>query len=447
MTGLPTIGRHYDDITAELSELARNEDVFWETGKMSGSMYCGNHDHYDFQSQVFGMFAHVNALQRDVCPSVTRFESEIISMTLDLLHGDAACERGFDPVGMVTSGGTLSIFHAMYAYREANPQIARPNIIKPETAHAAFDKACHILGIELRTAPIDQHTTLVDVEAMTAMIDANTIAIVGSAANYGYGTIDPIGVLSDLAIERGIGLHVDGCLGGFILPFGELLGHPIPPFDFRHPGVTTISIDTHKYGYGLKGSSVLLLRDRTLRNGQYFYLTDWSGGKYCSPSIDGSRSAGLLAATWASLVSTGRDGYMKYAAQIFDTSYAMQAAVKEHPELRLFGEPSFLFAFTSDAFDIFHVNDSLKKAGWRMNAVQYPNGIHMCVTNPQTQAGVVDAWRTDLWAAVGYAREHANEPAKSNAIYGGVVGGMTGEADSFIRGLMERMMDRSTSVA
>jgi sphinganine-1-phosphate aldolase len=193
MTGLPTIGRHYDDITAELSELARNEDVFWETGKMSGSMYCGNHDHYDFQSQVFGMFAHVNALQRDVCPSVTRFESEIISMTLDLLHGDAACERGFDPVGMVTSGGTLSIFHAMYAYREANPQIARPNIIKPETAHAAFDKACHILGIELRTAPIDQHTTLVDVEAMTAMIDANTIAIVGSAANYGYGTSEELG--------------------------------------------------------------------------------------------------------------------------------------------------------------------------------------------------------------------------------------------------------------
>jgi sphinganine-1-phosphate aldolase len=446
MTGLPAHGRSYDDITAELAEIARGEDAFWETGKMSGSMYCGDHDHYDFQSDVFAMFAHVNALQRDVCPSVTRFESEIISMTLDLLHSEAARERGHEPVGLVTSGGTLSIFHAMYAYREANPHIGRPNVIKPETAHAAFDKACHILGIELRRAPIDQTTTLVDLEAAAGLIDENTIAIIGSAGNYGYGTIDPIGKLSDLAIERGIGLHVDGCLGGFILPFGEELGHPIAPFDFRHPGVTSMSIDTHKYGYGLKGSSVLVLRDKGLRNGQYFFLTDWSGGKYCSPSIDGSRSAGLLAATWASLVATGRDGYLAKARKIFATSYAMQAAVREHPELRIFGEPSFLFAFTSDAFDIFHVNDSLKQAGWRMNAVQYPNGIHMCVTNPQTQDGLVEVWKNDLWAAVGYAREHAGEPAKSNAIYGGVVGGMTDEADSFIRSLMSRMMDRHTAL-
>src|SRR6185312_4455303 len=163
-----------------------------------------------------------------------------------------------------------------------------------------------------------------------------TIAIVGSAGNYGYGTIDPIAELGALALERGVGLHVDGCLGGYLLPFGEELGYPIPAFDFRVPGVTTISADTHKYGYGLKGTSTLLFRERELRNRCYFFMPDWSGGKYFSPGMEGSRS-----------------------------------------ELRLLGEPTFLFAFTSDEFDIYHVNDEMKRRGWRFNGLQYPNALHM----------------------------------------------------------------------
>ena len=143
---------------------------------------------------------------------------------------------------------------------------------------------------------------------MAARIDENTIAIIGSAGNYPYGTIDPIADLSDLALARGVGLHVDGCLGGFILPFGEELGYAVPPFDFRLPGVTSISADTHKYGYGLKGTSSLLFRDKALRNAAYFYVLDWSGGKYFSPGMEGSRSDGLLASAWASLVATGRAG-------------------------------------------------------------------------------------------------------------------------------------------
>ncbi len=197
----------------------------------------------------------------------------------------------------------------MLAYREHARQtkgIDRPNVIKPETAHPAFDKACHLFGIELRRAPVDPETTLVDVSWVADNIDANTVAIIGSACNYGYGTIDPISSLSDLALERGVGLHVDGCLGGFILPFGQELGYPIPVFDFRIPGVTSISADTHKYGYAFKGTSVLIFRDKALRNSQYFYLTDWSGGKYCSPGMEGSRSAGLIAATWASMVHLGQ---------------------------------------------------------------------------------------------------------------------------------------------
>jgi glutamate/tyrosine decarboxylase-like PLP-dependent enzyme len=410
-------------------------------------MYCGDHDHYDFMTKAFGLFAHVNALQRDMCPSQTRFEGEIIAMTLDMLHA-SAIDNG-DPVGLVTTGGTGSILHAMLAYRDHARQtrdITKPNVIKPETAHPAFDKAFHLFDIEVQRAPVDPATTVVDVDWVADHIDDNTIAMIGSAPNYGYGTIDPIEQLSDLAVERNVGLHVDGCLGGFLLPWGEQLGYDIPVFDFRLPGVTTISADTHKYGYAFKGTSVLAFRDKALRNSQYFFLTDWTGGKYCSPGMEGSRSGGLLAATWAAMVTMGRDGYQRYAREIFETAYAMQRIVAAHAELRLMGKPTFCFSFTSDDFDIYHVNDFMRTRGWRFNGQQYPNSIHMAVTRPQTQPGVVDAFAADLEDAVQYAREHKDEQPKSGSIYGGIPGGMTAEADEFIRSVMAEMMDGQQTV-
>jgi len=291
--------------------------------------------------------------------------------------------------------------------------------------------------------PVDPDTTLADPERMAKEIDKNTIAMVGSACNYGYGTIDPIGDLSNVAIERGIGLHVDGCLGGFILPWGQQLGYDIPVFDFRIPGVTSISADTHKYGYGFKGTSVLAFRDKALRNSQYFFMTDWTGGKYASPGIEGSRSGGLLAATWAAMVSFGREGYLKYAKAIFETAFRLQDTVRSHPELRIVGaNPTFCFSFTSDVFDIYLVNDFMRTRGWRFNGQQYPNAIHMAVTRPQTQPGLADAFASDLAEAVQYAHEHKDEKPMSGAIYGGVEGGMTSEADEFIRSVMTDMLDK-----
>ena len=446
----PAHGRDREDIIDELSQMAKEEDAFWETGQVSGTMYCGDHSHYDFLTRAFGLFAHVNVLQRDMCPSATRFEGEIIAMALDLFHADAIDDG--DPVGLVTSGGTGSISHAVLAYRDharATRGITRPNFVKPETGHPAFDKACHLFGVELRVAPVDPATTRVDVAAMAELIDDDTIAILGSAGNYPYGTIDDIEALSDLALSRGVGLHVDGCLGGFILPFGEELGvENIPVFDFRLPGVTTISADTHKYGYSVKGTSVCLFRDRAVRNSQYFFRTDWSGGKYCSPGMDGSRSGGLLAATWASMVSLGRDGYRDYARQIFDTAEQMRQTVLGHPELRLMGQPTFVLSFTSDEFDIYLVNDFMRLRGWRFNGQQYPNAIHIAVTRPQTLPGVTDRFAADLAEAVVYAREatERGEAAASGAIYGGVAGGMTDEADEFIRMIMSDMMDTQQSL-
>jgi len=444
---LPERGRTRDEVLAELAAIAADEDAFWETGKCSGTMYCGDHEHYDFLQAAFGRFAHVNALQRDMCPSMTKFEAEIIAMTLDLMHAGSVSDG--TPCGVVTTGGTGSILHAMLAYRDWARQernVTAPNVIKPETAHPAFDKACHLFGIELRKAPVDPVSTQVDVDWVADHIDDGTVAIIGSACNYGYGTIDPIGALSDLAVDRAVGLHVDACLGGFILPFGQRLGYDIETFDFRLPGVTSISADTHKYGYAFKGSSVVAFRRRELRNAQYFYLTDWSGGKYCSPGIEGSRSGGLLASTWAAMVHLGEDGYLAYAGKIFETSAAMQDAVRSHPSLRMLGRPTFLFSFTSDEFDIYHVNDFMRQRGWRFNGQQYPNALHMAVTRPQTQPGVTEAFAVDLAEAVAYAGERAGQAPASGAIYGGVAGGMTEAADEFIKAVMADMMDQQQAI-
>ena len=441
---LPEDGTAKEVVLEELAAMSAAENPTWEGGQCSGTMYCGDHDHYDYLNEAFSHFSYVNSLQRDMCPSATKFEAEVIAMTLDLLGAAALTET--TPAGLVTSGGSGSIAHAVLAYREHHPTAGRPNMIKPETAHPAFSKAGHLFGVEMRIAPVDPVTTLVDVDWVADHVDENTVALIGSACNYGYGTVDPITELGALALERGGGLHVDGCLGGFILPFGRELGYDIAPFDFTVPGVTSISADTHKYGYALKGTSVLCFADKALRNDQYFYLTDWSGGKYCSPGMDGSRSAGLLAATWAAMVHLGRSGYRRYAEQIFSTSATMQAAVRSHDSLRIMGQPSFLFSFTSDEYDVYLVNDFLRTRGWRMNGQQYPNAIHMAVTRPQTQPGVAEKWAIDLGDAVAFALAHQDEAAKSGAIYGGVAGGMSEEADFFIKAVMAEMMDQQSSI-
>ncbi len=435
-------GRPHEEILRELREMAEEEDQAWQTGKCSGTMYCGDMSHYEFLNEAFGMFSHANVLQRDICPSATRFEGEIVAMALDMMHADAA-KPDATPCGAVTSGGTDSIITALLAYREKYRQereVTQPEIILPETGHPAFQKGAHLFGIEIVYAPVDAETTLVDVDFVRDHITPRTIALVGSAGNYAYGTIDPIEELSRLAVKHDIGLHVDGCLGGFILPWGEELGYDIPVFDFRLPGVTSISADTHKYGYGLKGTSAILYRDKSLRQYEYFLSPEWPGGKYFSPGIAGSRSGGLLAATWASMASLGREGYLRYAKQIFESAFAMQDAVRSHPELRIMGEPTFCFAFTSDVFDIYHVNDFMKERDWRFNGLQYPNAVHMCVTRPQTQPGVVEAFAKDLAEAVEYAKNPPREKPATGAIYGGLPKGVP-QLQEMVRSVMVAMVD------
>ncbi len=425
LKGMPEKGMDRQVILAQMKEMAKEEDRVWESGKCSGTAYCGDHSHYDFINECANHFTHTNALQRDMCPSQSRFESEITAMTLELFHGDIVKEHNPDhkACAAVTSGGSESIMTAVLVYREKAQKergITSPEIILPETSHVAFNKGAHLFGIKVIAAPCDPVTTRVDIDFVKDNINDNTIALVGSAGNYPYGTIDPIDELSELAVKHNIGLHVDGCLGGFILPWGEQLGYDIPVFDFRLPGVTSISADTHKYGYGLKGTSVVMYRDVSYRHYQYFIAPAWQGGTYVSPGIAGSRSGGMLAATWASMASMGKEGYKRCAKQIFETAFAMQEAVRSHSELIMMGDPTFCFSFRSDEFNVYHVNDFMKEQrGWRFNGQQFPDAIHMCVTRPQTQPGLVEAFVRDLTDGVAYAKEHAKDSPRSAGLYGG----------------------------
>ena len=420
-SSIPETGQLPADVLAEVHSFASREDSIGDDGRVSGSLYSGDHEHYRLLSQVFEEFAHVNVLQRDMYPSATKFEAEIIAMALDMLHGSTSDS---DACGVVTSGGSESLITALYTYREQASRergITKPNVVIPVTAHVALDKGAHWLGIEMRHAPLGSDH-LVDVAKMEELIDENTIAIVGSAANYAHGLIDPITELGQLALKHGIGLHVDGCLGGFLLPWIEANGVVVTPWDFRVPGVTSISADTHKYGYALKGTSTLLYRTKSLRSYQYFTYPDWPGGLYLSPGFAGSRSGGLIASTWASMLLMGKDGYKAAAKDIYDAAQKIVHGIRNDiPEIQVVGDPTFLVAFTSKELDVYLINDELKRRGWRMNALQMPPGLHFCVTRPNTGKDVIENYLVDLKASVEYAKENKGATAQSGAMYG--VGG------------------------
>lgn len=415
----PQQGRPRADILAEIEAMSEIEDSPYHEGKISGSIYSGDEAHYHFLNEVFGHYSHANVLQRDMYPSATRFEGEIIAMTADMMHGGAV--PGGTVCGVLTSGGTESLMNPLLVYREWGRErgITTPNLVMPVTAHPGLLKGAHYFGIEVRLAEVtDQFVA--DMDSVRSLVDENTVALAGSAGTYPHGLIDPIDQMSDLALERGINLHVDGCLGGFILAWGQDLGYDVPVFDFRLPGVTSISADTHKYGFGLKGSSVLLYRTPELRRLQYFIVPDWPGGLYTSPGMSGSRSGGIIAAAWASMVSLGREGYLAIAADIFRTAAEVRAAVESIPEMRVLGNPFFNVAFTTtdeSDLDIFLVNDFLASRRWRMNGIQKPSALHFCITRPNTQPGVVDRFRADLLEAVQYAKDQKGTAARSGAFY------------------------------
>jgi glutamate/tyrosine decarboxylase-like PLP-dependent enzyme len=421
---VPRKGRERESILEELITMAREEDARWKGGQVSGTFYHAGEEHLAFLNRVFSLFSHVNVLQVDLCPSMSKFESEIVAMTASMLHGGAVKKHNpkDEVCGTVTTGGTESILMAMKVYRDWGREqkgITSPEVVLPKTAHPAFDKAGEYFGIKMVHVPVGPPDYLVDPKEVEGRISENTVAVVGSAGNYPYGLIDPIEELSEIALRHEIGLHVDGCLGGFILPWIERLGYEVPVFDFRLPGVTSISADTHKYGFALKGSSVILYRNKALRRYQFFHVPDWPGGLYASPSMTGSRSGGLIASTWAAMVSLGEEGYMEAARAIMKVADRIKKGVSEIEELQIIGDPTFVISFRSEEVDIYHVNDYMVSKGWRFNCLQLPPALHFCVTMPQAHVpGIAERLVEDLKEAVKYAKSAAGTPAKSSAIYG-----------------------------
>jgi len=296
----------------------------------------------------------------------------------------------------------------MKSYRDwgRSKGIARPNFIAPVTAHAAFDKAAHYFDFELLKAKVDPVTFQVDLKDVKRLINRNTVALVGSAPQFGQGTIDPIGELAELAQKHNIHLHVDGCLGGLLLPFVEKLGYKLPLFDFRLPGVSTISADTHKYGYSPKGSSVVMFRNTELRSHMYFVAPDWPGGIYATPSTSGSRAGAIIAATWAALMAMGEDGYLKCAKAIMQTTIKIKDGIKEIEGIYLLGDPlASVVAFAADPstavgkkLNIYMVAEAMNKKEWSLNTLQHPGAIHICCTYMHRDLG--DQFLTDLKTAI-----------------------------------------------
>ena len=353
-----------------------------------------------------------------------------ILKVLALFHGPP------DAAGVTASGGTESILMACYgarqkAYAERGvtaPEMydARPDLspalrqkaltmlpfrILPETAHTAFHKAGSYFKIRIHIVPCPAPEYKVSIPAVAQRINSNTILLVGSAPNFPHGIIDDIPALSQLALGSKVPLHVDCCLGSFIVPFLDRAGYESEPFDFRVTGVTSISCDTHKYGFAPKGNSTLLYRTKRLRAYQYYVNPDWTGGVFASPGMAGSRPGALIASCWASLMSQGESGYLEACRTIVGATKKIETAIRETSglsiELTVLGRPLVsVVAFTSSSLNIYDIADGMSDRGWHLNALQSPPAIHVAVTIPM--AAAVDRLVVDLIATVALERDKEN---------------------------------------
>jgi glutamate/tyrosine decarboxylase-like PLP-dependent enzyme len=418
-TEMPKTGRDQETILAEMESLRDLEISRWQDGYVSGAVYHGDEAHIRFLNRIYALNSQSNPLHFDIWPSATKFEAEIVSMTANMLGSNTVTPEG-SIHGTVSSGGTESILLAMKAYRDWARQekgIKKPQMILPTTAHVAFDKAAQYFGIKMVKIPLDANYQA-DVDSVKKAINRNTIVIVGSAPGFPHGVIDPIEELSELALKRGIGFHTDACLGGFVLPWAEKLGYDVPPYDFRLPGVTSISVDTHKFGYAAKGTSVILYRGKELPHYQYFAATEWPGGLYFSPTLAGSRSGALSAACWASLVTIGEEGYLEATQKILDTAEAIKRGIQAIPELNVLGDPMFVIAFASETLDIYRVLDYMTAQHWSLNGLQKPPAVHICLTLRHCQPGTAERFMGDLKSAVTYVLNNPDAKGGMAPVYG-----------------------------
>lgn len=425
---IPDHGRDADALLAEMDSF-RGGDADYRSGRTWSMVYHLDDAHHALLERASSAFLVENALNPMAFRSLKRMEAEVVQMTTGMLHGPDSA------VGAMTSGGTESLLLAVKTARDAarkkRPWLRRPEMVVPRTIHPAFDKAAHYFGVRPRYVDVGADFRA-DVPAMAKAVNRRTVLIAGSAPQYVNGVVDPIEDLGQIALKKGIPLHVDACFGGFILPWLEKLGHPVPRWDFRVPGVTSISADVHKYGYCPKGASVLLYRSMDLMRHQFFVSTDWPGGIYASPSIAGSRPGGPIAGAWASLQKLGEDGFMAAARTALDAALRLRAGIEAIDGLRVLGAPhSTIVTWAADAddVDVYAVADQLVERGWSVDRQQSPPSIH-CTVGP-ANAPVVDDYLADVRASVAHVRQHPELASQGEAAMYGLMAGIP------VRGLVK----------
>jgi glutamate/tyrosine decarboxylase-like PLP-dependent enzyme len=397
-----------DEILAAL-DAKRTNDARWQDGRTFGMVYDGGPSVHEVAEAVALRFLHDNALNTIAFPSLGQIQSEVCSAAADLFHGDTAA-------GFMTSGGTESILMAVKSARErarAERDVTAPEMIVPESAHAAFHKAAHYFGVRVHKVAV-RDDWRADVDAMAACVNDNTVLIAGSAPQYPQGVIDPIPELAALAADIGASFHTDACMGGFVLPFMEQLGHDVAPWDFRVPGVTTISADVHKLGYAPKGASILLHRTKELRRYQTFVFDDWLGGFYASPAMQGSRPGLPMATAWAVMHHLGMEGDRQLTDVTIRTTRRMIEGVRAVPGLRVLGEPeAHVLAIAADGdLDVFAVDDALKARNWVLDRQAPPDSLHATVS--AGNAPVIEEFVRDLAIAVDQVRGTRTDDRSTN---------------------------------
>lgn len=435
----PKTGTPASDVLKQM-ESFKGHDVDWKEGRAFSLVYHVNEEHHEFVKKAHNLFFSENALNPMAFKSLRRFEHETVRMCADLFHGDE------NTVGLVTSGGTESLLMAIKTYRDRarkiKPWILHPEIIVPESAHSAIDKGGSYFDVKIRHAPVGSDFR-VDVKAVKKLINRNTILIIGSAPQYPQGVVDPISQLGELAESYAIPFHVDACIGGFILPFMEKLGQPVPVFDFRVPGVTSISADIHKYGYSAKGASALLYRDMSYMKHQFFIYTEWKGGGiYASPSFPGTRPGGPIAAAWATLKKLGEEGYLELTKKIITTRDTFLKEIASIPELKILAHPdSSLLCFGSSdpAVSIYAVADQLQERGWYVDRQQTPESIHLTLS--PVHAEHIEEYIKDLKESVAVVKSRPELNTSGQAAMYGMMAKIPfrGMIKSSVMGIMEKM--------
>lgn len=408
----------------KLMKEAKGGDARWREGRTWSLVYHASEEHTENLLAAYKLFFAENGLSPAAFPSLAGFERDVVRMMAILVGG------GERAAGTMTSGGTESILLGVKAHRDwfrsKHPRARRCRIIIPASAHPAFFKAASYFDLEPVTVQLGADFRL-DPANVTRAIDRNTALLVASAPSYPYGMVDPIRELGALAKKHGIGLHVDACLGGAFLPFMAQLGHQVPSFDFSVPGVTSMSVDLHKYGFSCKGTSVVLYRDAALRRHQFFVKPDWLGGAYASPAILGTRSGGGIASAWAALMMLGENGYQGLVRSTLRYRDQLWAGIRSIPGLEIVGQPDMgVFCFTSNEYDIFSIAAKLEKKGWRIDRQKSPPSIHMTVTPNHRNA--VREFVADLKAVVAKEPKASGKSAGASSV--GLYGVTSGVADS-----------------